>query len=1191
MLLSLCHEKKGSSLQKLIIYNMLKKYFLFSILSFFTLHLQAQADLVITEISYNPPESGSDSLEYVEVYNNGSATINLDGYTFSNGFVFTFPNINLLADEFVVVAVDSLAMVSTFGYIGAYEFTSGGLLNGGEAITIKDNNSLLVDSLTYNNAAPWPTSPDGGGTSLVLCDPSVDNTDGANWSASTFSTGITINSSLLFGSPGGIDSACLCTVLSTITPSACETYTVPSGDETYTVSGSYSDTLLTAQGCDSIITINLTINTNSTATITELFCSAGASYTVPSGDETYTISGSYSDTIPTVSGCDSVITINLTFGAETTNSITESVCNSYTVPSGAFTYTNSGTYNDTLQNATGCDSVITITLTVIGETSSTLNITECASYSVPSGDEIYTASGTYSDTIANTIGCDSIITINLTINNTTGSISPVVCDTYTVPSGDETYITSGTYSDTLPNANGCDSIISINLTVNTFTTTNVTEIICGSGLSYTVPSGDETYSTDGVFNDTLSTVAGCDSILIIDLSFSTESFDTITEVVCYMYTVPSGNQTYTISGTYNDTIANVSGCDSVITINLTVNGSTFNSITETACDSYTVPSGNQTYTVSGIYNDTLVNSFGCDSILTVNLTILESTTNSISETVCDTYTVPSGDETYTVSGVYSDTLVNAVGCDSVIEINLTVNNSTITSITEILCGTGLTYTVPSGDESYTVSGIYSDTLNTVVGCDSVITINLTISDETTSTIDRVACYTYTVPSGDSTYTTSGVYNDTISNVLGCDSVITINLTINGTTFSTRSETVCDAYTVPSGSAVYTSSGVYSDTIPNVNGCDSVITINLTVLSSTLAAVIDTTVCYTYTVPSGDETLTSSGTYSDTLTNTVGCDSIFTINLTVLGSTFETIDVTVCDTYTVPSGDETYIVSGMYMDTIANHLGCDSVITINLTVNNSTTITFNENICGTSYTVPSGDETYTTSGVYFDTIANSFGCDLVITINLELFLPAATTVTEIACDSFVSNSGSVYTTSGSYTETLTTINGCDSVVTIDLTILTLDNSVSVVDVITLSANTAGGVTYRWLDCDNNFSEISGETNQIFTASTNGNYAVEIDNGTCVDTSACFLISSVSVLESSFDLIDIFPNPSTGIVNIAFEELSNVRVNVYDVNGKLVYATDKLSNSNHTFKLESAPGLYFVEVTNDHQQKQQFKLIIE
>lgn len=109
------------------------------------------------------------------------------------------------------------------------------------------------------------------------------------------------------------------------------------------------------------------------------------------------------------------VSISWTTSCITTSSISASICNSYTVPSGDETYTSSGTYFDTIPNAALCDSIITINLTILGNTTSTISPVACGSFTVPSGDETYTSSGTYFDTIPNFLGCDSIITINLTL--------------------------------------------------------------------------------------------------------------------------------------------------------------------------------------------------------------------------------------------------------------------------------------------------------------------------------------------------------------------------------------------------------------------------------------------------------------------------------------------------------------------------------------------------------------------------------------------------------------------------------------------------------------------------------------------------------------------------------------------------------------------------------------------------------
>ncbi|MFB6305515.1 MAG: hypothetical protein ABEH43_00730, partial [Flavobacteriales bacterium] len=124
-----------------------------------------------------------------------------------------------------------------------------------------------------------------------------------------------------------------------------------------------------------------------------------------------------------------------------------------------------GTYKVIVNADNDCKDSTTVTIQDNSNSFDTVNASVCASYTVPSGDESYTTSGTYIDTLPNSEGCDSLITINLSINNSFDTINPSVCDSYTVPSGHETYTSSGNYSDTIPNSAGCDSIINIQLQI------------------------------------------------------------------------------------------------------------------------------------------------------------------------------------------------------------------------------------------------------------------------------------------------------------------------------------------------------------------------------------------------------------------------------------------------------------------------------------------------------------------------------------------------------------------------------------------------------------------------------------------------------------------------------------------------------------------------------------------------------
>lgn len=161
----------------------------------------ANAQIVITEINYNGPESGTDTTEFIEFYNNSASSVNMQDWVMADGVTYTFPNVTVAAGAYIVICYDSMAIQNVFG-VAAYEWTSGGLTNSGEDIVLHDDNGATIDSVDYDDGGVWPTEPDGFGQSLVLCDPSSDNNDGSNWSASLDSTGVIVNSLEVIASPG-----------------------------------------------------------------------------------------------------------------------------------------------------------------------------------------------------------------------------------------------------------------------------------------------------------------------------------------------------------------------------------------------------------------------------------------------------------------------------------------------------------------------------------------------------------------------------------------------------------------------------------------------------------------------------------------------------------------------------------------------------------------------------------------------------------------------------------------------------------------------------------------------------------------------------------------------------------------------------------------------------------------------------
>ena len=166
-----------------------------------SLCVPAHAQLVITEIMYNPPEGGADSLEFIELYNAGLTDLAVDGYTIAFGGTTDQLRGRLPAGAFYLLAVDSNAFARNYGAVADQQWDGSGLSNGGTTIAITDAAGAPVASVTYDDGGAWPPEPDGDGPSLEICDPAADGNDPANWQASTTAVGVVVNGSELFASP------------------------------------------------------------------------------------------------------------------------------------------------------------------------------------------------------------------------------------------------------------------------------------------------------------------------------------------------------------------------------------------------------------------------------------------------------------------------------------------------------------------------------------------------------------------------------------------------------------------------------------------------------------------------------------------------------------------------------------------------------------------------------------------------------------------------------------------------------------------------------------------------------------------------------------------------------------------------------------------------------------------------------
>ena len=287
------------------------------------------------------------------------------------------------------------------------------------------------------------------------------------------------------------------------------------------------------------------------------------------------------------------------------------------------------------------------------------------------------------------------------------------------------------------------------------------------------PQGEANYcgSTISIDNIVLSNAAGGDKTSAKSIALRAEqtqwASDTATACDEYYW----NGTTYTETGIYIDTISSQAGCDSIVTLHLTINNTVYEEEHVTACDSYSW--NGQTYATTGAYTYTTTATNGCDSIVTLHLTINATKYTEETVTACDSYTW--NGETYTESGEYVYTTTATTGCDSIVTLHLTINKSEYEEFTEIACDSYVWNGV-----TYTESGDYTYTTTTNQGCKRVEVLHLIILPEAITESETLALCPSELPYDwyDLWITEAGSYTATEPYAgMECDSVIH-ELTLN-----------------------------------------------------------------------------------------------------------------------------------------------------------------------------------------------------------------------------------------------------------------------------------------------------------------------------------------------------------------------------------------------------------------------------
>ena len=814
-----------------------------------------------------------------------------------------------------------------------------------------------------------------------------------------------------------------------------------------TDAGVYYDTLTSYQyGCDSIIELRLNVypkhRNHQVVDIADtqlpyLWEHIQGGQTI--GSEVLNGAGEYSYHFTTEFGCDSIDSLSLR--VHRTYLIVEDTIQlcSDEIPYTWCSYTNITETNDYIyygQTADGYDSIRTVHINVWPVKYTTLEGAICEGHSYKFNGKDYTEQGTYYDTLTTTHGCDSIVTLHLTVHQPYfNTRTEHIFEGQQVAFFDTICSTTGTYFHFGATPQGCDSTTVLQLFVHKLVDTTVT--VCSYDLPYIWTNkwdGTQTpLYTAGIYRNDTSYVDGERMFYGLQLVVNEPTNETIYREICEGDTYNFNGQQLATAGEYRDTLRNAVGCDSVVILHLNVLPKYYHTVERTIYEGDTVHFMDQIYSTSGVYPVRFTSSIGCDSIIELRLTVTRLYDDSVSVCANDLPLMWRGQTIYE-SGIYRDTVSSTNGT-SVVGIKVTV--LPIAHLEEPIMKTiceGDFYKF--GDSILTTQGTYYDTLTAANGCDSIVTLVLQVQPtEYKSEVRRIF-------EGDSVlfdgvwYKESGVYERRETNSYGCtdtyqlilavlksfnidtiavvcdnelpfiwrgyeynesgdyslpiawtDSsrvVKTLHLTVNHTFYMEQNISLCSGDTFLFNGKQYFESGFFYDTVPSLVGCDSVTKYILSVHPS-VDKIIEKHISDKQPYNFHGRDLTLTGTYEWTGKTIHGCDSIEHLYLTVHPSFFQSDTLDLCQSDSLnypyvwqdPNGRiiATISQSGTYSDSVLTEYGFDSVHQLVVYVHPSYFIREQYEI-GVGEHLKIHGRDISQPAIYYDTLRTIHGCDSI-----------------------------------------------------------------------------------------------------------------------------------------------------------------------------------------------------------------------
>ncbi len=728
-------------------------------------------------------------------------------------------------------------------------------------------------------------------------------------------------------------------------------------------------------------------------------------------------------TFTSANGCDSVVTVTVNELPNTTSTLQLSACDGESVVYNGQTLLPGTSTQFNLTAFNGCDSLLTVTVVELPNYTSTLTLEACEGESATYNGQLLAAGSTTNFTLQAFNGCDSVVTVVVNeLPNYATSLTLQTCTGTTISYNGQALAPGSVTDFTLNSIDGCDSVVTVTVNeIAIFTSTLEFDACPGTTVSYNGQSLPPNTVTDFTF----SSAGGCDSVVTVTVNEVAAFEEALEYDACTGTTILYNGENLLPGSVTEFSFQTAQGCDSIVTV--TVNElQTYTSVLNLqACTGNTVLYNGQNLAPGTTTDFILTSANGCDSVVTVTVEEVAILQSDLQLEACTGSTVFYNGQNLQPGSSTDFTFISSIGCDSIVTVTVLELDNYQSSLALQTCpgtpvvynginlspGTNLSFTFPAAN-----------------GCDSVVNVTVTAIQVFNTSLAFDACTGTSISYNGQNLLPGSVTSFDFTSSLGCDSTVTV--TVNELPLFSSSLTLqaCTGSTATYNGSTLLPGSVTDFTLSAQNGCDSVVTVTVDEVSA-LTSEVELSACTGSTADYYGQALQPGSTQDFMFNSSAGCDSIVTVTVLELLPQASSLQLSACTGTTAWYNGQNLQPGSTQDFTFQTWQGCDSVVTVTVDEWFPQASAVQLSAC-TGTTASYNGQNLQPGSTQDFTFQTWQGCDSVVTVTVDELSPAFGSVTLQGCDGVpLIYQGTEIAPGSSMDFTYAAANGCDSVVTV------------------------------------------------------------------------------------------------------------------------------------------------------------------